>query len=497
MRPPHPADIAPGPDPIIGRFLEAEQCVLGCALIDGSLRPAALDTLTPYDFYRDAHRQIYESMIALGEAGSPIDLTTLSAHLSGRELLESAGGDLYLMNLMDAPSTTANLKFYADLVWEGSFLRQIQDAGVRIAGLARAEYTEVTDLARRAEEIIFALSTKRASTSLVQLPVILSERLDALEARVTGTEQDGLTTPWADLNYMTGGLHPDQLILVAGRPSMGKTAFAMQQALHTAQAGHPVAFFSLEMSADQLVDRLLATESRVNSHRIRTGIIAADEWRQIGQVMQENAETKLWIDDAREPTILEIRAKCQRMKAQYGLGLVVIDYLQLIHGSGHQTRQEELGEVARGLKTLARELHIPVIALAQLSRAVEQRPDKRPILSDLRESGLLEAESDTVMMLYRDAYYARKRENESAGGGGESQSPGDARLETAEVILSKQRSGPTGMVQLGWIGEHTRFVSLSSTHDSPDSEAAFTRPKTIPAAIDERPPYWADREGDG
>lgn len=453
-------------DKIPPQNLEAEQAVLGSMILERSAVEKAAEILKPDDFYRDAHRYIFESILALAEKDEPVDPITLPEELRQNGHLQTVGGELYLYNLMEAPSTAANIEFYAKLVEEKSILRKLLDAGTQIQGLAHSEYDHIDDVVDRAERLIFEIGQRRVSQFFHPLRPLLDAELDRIEKRY---EHKGMTTgrqtPFDDLNYMTAGLQPSDLIIIAARPSMGKTALTVQIGQYIAmQEKLPVAIFSLEMSKEQLVTRMICSEAKVDAHRLRTGYLQADDWQKVGEGISRLADAPIFIDDSPDISVLEIRAKCRRLKAEHGgLGVIIIDYLQLMRSHKRtENRNQEISELARGCKSLARELNVPVIALSQLSRAVEQRPDKRPMLSDLRESGSIEAEADVVMFIYRDAYYKSKEATQAEDANIDtSQLP----IEEAEIIIAKQRNGPTGKAVVGFVPRYARFENMERRRD--------------------------------
>jgi len=454
-------------DRIPPQNLEAEQAVLGSMLIERAAVEKAAEIIKPEDFYRDAHRYIFEAMLALAERDEPVDLITLPDELKARNAFDQVGGFLYLQNLMEAPSTAANIDHYARLVEEKSILRRLLDAGTQIQGLAYAEYDGIDDVVDRAERLVFDVGQRRIGQFFHHLRPLLDEELDRIEKRY---ENKGITTgrmtPFKDLNYMTSGLQPSDLIIVAARPSMGKTALTVQMAQYIAlEEKLPVAIFSLEMAKEQLVTRMICSEAKVDGHRLRTGFLQDDDWVRVGNGIGRLAEAPIYIDDTPDISALEMRAKCRRLKAeQGGLGLIVVDYLQLMRSSKRtENRNQELSDIARACKTLARELKVPIVALSQLSRAVESRNDKRPMLSDLRESGAIEAEADIVMFIYRDAYYKMK-EAVDAEVEVQPQHQGEERVEEAEIIIAKQRNGPTGHVKVAFLPRYARFDELDLSH---------------------------------
>lgn len=593
--------------------LEAEQAVLGSMLIERPAIEKAAEILKPEDFYREAHRVIFEAMLALAERDEPVDLITLPDELKIRNVFENVGGFGYLQNLMEAPSTAANIEHYARIVEEKAILRRLLDAGIQIQGLAYQEYEKIEDVVDRAERTVFEVGQRRLGQFFAALRPLLNEELDRIERRYENKSiTTGRMTPFDDLNYMTAGLQPSDLIIVAARPSMGKTALTVQMAQHIALTEKlPVAIFSLEMSKEQLVTRMICTEARVDAHRLRTGYLQSDDWQRVGEGISRLAEAPIFIDDTPDISAMEMRAKCRRLKAENEgqLGLILIDYLQLMRAHKRtENRNQEISEIARACKSLARELQTPVMALSQLSRAVESRTDKRPMLSDLREcvvgdtllteactgrripirdiqpgdvvlgadacqkiggyevrdvwstgvkpvftlttrtgrhvtasanhpfltatgwkrldelrpgdviaaapmndkegttvagrdllwepiqsiepageaetfdikvacanflangilahnSGSIEAEADVVMFIYRDAYYKMKERMDA----GEEElqqrrERGEEDIEEAELIIAKQRNGPTGKVVVGFIKHYARFENLDRTH---------------------------------
>ncbi len=462
-------------DRIPPQNLEAEQAVLGSMLIERPAVEKAAEILKPEDFYRDAHRYIFEAMLTLAERDEPIDLITLPDELKNKGVYEVVGERPYLLNLMEAPATAANVEYYARLVEEKSILRRLLDAGTQIQGLAHSEYDTIDDVVDKAERIVFSVGQRRMGQFFHHLRPLLDAELDRLEKRYENKGMaTGRLTPFDDLNYMTSGLQPSDLVIVAARPSMGKTAFSVQLAQFIAMKENlPAAIFSLEMAKEQLVTRMICSEGKVDSHRLRNGMLLDDDWRSVGEAISRLAEAPIYIDDTPEVSIMEMRAKCRRLQAEHGLGIILIDYLQLMRSHKRtENRNQELSEIARACKGMARELKVPVIALSQLSRAVESRPDKRPMLSDLRESGAIEAEADVVMFLFREAYYKMK---EAISADDEEQqeqrqAEGRERIEEAEIIIAKQRNGPTGRVIVGFMQQYARFENLDRTHNMDDGE---------------------------
>ncbi len=368
--------------------LEAEQAVLGSMLIERPAVEKAAEILKADDFYRDAHRYIFEAMLGLAERDEPVDILTVMAELNDRDRGELAGGRFYLQNLMEAPATAANIEYYAKMVEEKAILRKLMDVGTQIQGLAYSEFNEVDEVVDRAEKLVFEIGQRRMGQFFYHIRPLLDEELDRIEKRYENKGTGGgRMTPFDDLNFKTNGLNPSDLIIVAARPGMGKTSLTVQLAQYIAMNENvPVAIFSLEMSKEQLVTRMICSESKVDSNRLRNGSLQGDDWQRVGEGISRLSEAPIYIDDSPDISAMEMRAKCRRLKAEQGLGLVVIDYLQLMRSHKKtDNRTQEISEIARACKQLARELRVPVIALSQLSRAVESRPDKRPMLSDLRE----------------------------------------------------------------------------------------------------------------
>jgi replicative DNA helicase len=416
--------------------LEAEQAVLGAVLADAQCLMRVLDLIRNRDFfYKKSHQLIYEGFLRLSEKSDNIDLVTVSEHLKNKNELEEVGGRSYLAELTSAAPVSANAEYYAKIVKEKFTLRSMILAGNRIVELGHHtdEGTEI--LVDKAEQIIFELAQNKARESLVHIENVLTTSWEQLEERAANKNSlTGLNTGFYDLNSFTSGLQKSDLIILAARPSMGKTALALNIAENVALINRsPVAIFSLEMGKEQLVQRLLCSRAEIDSSRVRTGQLRDDDWAKLGSAMGELGEAPIFIDDSAGVTVMELRGKCRRLKAQHGdLGLVIIDYLQLIEGrSNNDNRVNQMGEISRGLKLLARELNVPIIALSQLSRAVESRQDKRPMLSDLRDSGAIEQDADIVLMIYRDEYY--NPETEKAG--------------IADLIIAKQRNGEQNIIK--------------------------------------------------
>ncbi|AEY64369.1 replicative DNA helicase [Clostridium sp. BNL1100] len=428
--------------------LEAEQSVLGSMLIDKEVVPVVMEILKSEDFYRPDHKEIYDVIIELFDRAQPIDLITVSERLKLHGKLDLVGGLEYLTNIATEVPTTANVKHYAKIVEEKALLRKLIKASSDIVDLGYNASEEVSYILDKAEQNIFDILQKRSSQGFVPIKDVLVDTFNKLEELYNNSGNiTGIPTGFADLDFKTSGLHNSDLILIAARPAMGKTAFALNLAQNAAvHSNVPVAVFSLEMSREQLVNRMLCSEAMVDSNRMKTGKLEDNDWQKVAKALGPLSEAPIFIDDTPGVSITEIRAKCRRLKLEHNLGLVIIDYLQLMQGSRSKSenRQQEISEISRSLKILAKEINVPVITLSQLSRAPEARTDHRPILSDLRESGAIEQDADIVMFLYRDDYYNPETEKKNI----------------AEVILAKHRNGSTGTVELVWLGQYTKFANL-------------------------------------
>lgn len=427
---------------------EAEQAVIGSMLTDKDAIISAIEVLKEEDFYREDNKTIYSAILNLYNRAEPVDIITLKAELSSLGKLEAVGGLEYLAELPDKVPTTANVDKYIKIVEEKSLLRNLLKTANEIIKLGYDETQEVDVLMDQAEKKIFDAIQSRNQKGYSSIKDILVDTFTELEQLYNQKQHiTGVPTGFADLDYKTAGLHNSDLILVAARPAMGKSAFALNIASYAATRGNiPVAIFSLEMSKEQMVNRILCSEAMVDSNKVRTGKIDDEDWAKLAEASGTLSESKIFIDDTPGISIMEIRAKCRKLKLEQNIGMVVIDYLQLVQGSGKRgaSREQEIAEISRSLKILAKEINVPVIALSQLSRAPEQRPDHRPMLSDLRESGSIEQDADIVMFLYRDDYYNEDSEKKNI----------------AEVILAKHRSGSTGTVELLWLGNYTKFANI-------------------------------------
>lgn len=428
--------------------LDAEQSTLGSMLLEKDAIYKGAELLRPNDFYREAHRVIFEVVVHLANKGEPVDMITVSEELKQRGMLDKVGGVAYLTQLANFVPTAANVEHYANIVAEKSLLRSIINVATNIVKMGYEGSEEVDVILDRAEKDIFEISQKRNIKGFVSLRSILVETFERIEKLYESKGGvTGLPTGYPDFDRMTAGLQPSDLIILAARPSMGKTTFALNLGSYAAvELKIPSIIFSLEMSKEQLALKLLCSEAGVDNQRIRTGTLKDDDWPKLSHALGRLSDAMLFIDDSPGITAMEIRAKTRRIKAEHGLGLIIIDYLQLMQSrSRSENRQQEVSEISRSLKALARELDVPVIALSQLSRAVEQRTDKRPGLADLRESGSLEQDADIVGFLYRDDYY----------------NPETDRKNITELIIAKQRNGPVGTVDFYFQKEFSKFQSLS------------------------------------
>ncbi|WP_067930367.1 replicative DNA helicase [Alicyclobacillus kakegawensis] len=435
------------------QHIEAEQAVLGAMLISADAVAEAVEWLQADDFYRRSHQLIFEAMQQLYEQGQPVDVVTTTAALQAQEgRLESVGGVEYLAELAGAMPTVLHVGHYANIVREKALLRRIIAAAQEIAEASYRAEEDAGSVLADAERRILELSQNRRVRDFTHISDVLEatferiEQLYASEGKLTG-----VPTGYSELDRMTSGLQKSDLIILAARPSVGKTAFALNVSQNVAvRAGLPVAIFSLEMSKEQLVQRMLCAEAYIDGHKLRNGTLEDDDWPKLSMGVSALAGSPIYIDDTPGITVPEMRSKLRRLKSQVGLGLVTVDYLQLIRGrrTNSDNRQQEISEISRSLKQLARELEVPVMALAQLSRSVEQRQDKRPMLSDIRESGSIEQDADIVAFLYRDDYY----------------DPESERKNIVEVLIAKQRNGPTGKVELVFLKNYNKFVNLEKVH---------------------------------
>jgi replicative DNA helicase len=426
---------------------EAEQTVLGAALIDHFAVEKILNLLKTEDFYFDANKEIFDSIMEVHMQNVPVDVLTVTEELKKREKLDYVGGLEYLANLTENIITSKNVEAYCNIIKEKSTLRKLISASSEIIEKGYKENDDVQNIIELAESRIFSISQNRNINSFTEIKDVLLEVFNQLEERANHKGSiTGLTTGYDDLDRMTSGMQKSDLILLAARPSMGKTALALNIAMNAVKTGASAALFSLEMSKEQYVQRIISMESMVDSGKLRTGNLDDEDWNRLLSVMSSVSNYKVYIDDTASITLFEMMSKCRRLKMEKGLDLIIVDYLQLMSGSGKiDSRQQEISNISRGLKAMARELDCPVMALSQLSRAPELRNDHRPVMSDLRESGAIEQDADVVMMLYRDEYY-NKEESDKKG--------------ITEVIITKQRNGPVGTVELAWVSQFTKFGNI-------------------------------------
>lgn len=431
--------------------IEAELAVLGAMMMDREAIYVAMETVQPEYFYKEANQIIYRTVVSLDAKNEPIDMITLTEELREQNSLEKVGGVSYVSAVANSVPTAANVRHYANIVAEKAILRSLIRYSTEIANRCYEAQEDAMELLDRAEQMILEIAEKRNTGNLIHIKQVLGETLEKIEylSKKKGSIT-GVPTYFTDLDNMTSGWQSSDLIILAARPSMGKTSFCLNVAQNAAlRAKIPVAIFSLEMSREQLVQRLISAESMIDQHKLRTGRLMDEDWVRLTKAVQPLSLANLFIDDTPAISILDLRARARRLKAEKGLGLIVIDYLQLMQaGRKNDSRQQEISEISRSLKALARELNVPVLALSQLSRAVEQTHEKKPALSHLRESGALEQDADLVMFIYRDDYYNPETEK-----------PG-----VAEIIIAKHRNGPTGTVELGFIKEFTKFVNLDRQH---------------------------------
>jgi replicative DNA helicase len=460
-----PPDFAPqimdsSPPKLKGRIppqnVEAEQSVLGTILLSDHSLSAVLELIVSEDFYKNSHKLIFEAMIILFEKNEPQDIVTLSNLLKDRNQLEDAGGIGYLATLTSIVPVTSNLLYYAKIIRQKAVLRNLINVNTEIASRCYEEQGDIDSLVDDAEQAIFEIARSKSDQSFTPLKRIIPSAFEAVELLSQRKEMiTGVPTGFTELDKMTAGLQPSDLIILAGRPSMGKTAFAMNIAQNAAVIDKTgVAIFSLEMSKEQLALRLLCSAGHVDSQRVRTGRLQDEDWPKLTRAVGMLEECPMWIDDTPAISVLEMRAKVRRLSSQFPLGLIVVDYLQLMRGRGSiENRTQEISEISRSLKAMAKELKVPVIALSQLNRSLESRTDKRPMMSDLRESGAIEQDADVICFIYRDEVYNKAEDNPQKG--------------ISEIIIGKQRNGPTGTVKLTFIKEFTMFENLSA-FDEPD-----------------------------
>ncbi len=433
---------------VLPHSIEAEQSVIGSMLMDKEAITVAGEMLTGEDFYGKQYGLLFDAMVELDDEGKPVDLVTLQQRLKEKGAPPEICGMEYIRDVLAAVPTSANVKYYAGIVADKSVMRKLIRVNEDIANSCYAQNEPLETILESSEKGIFDIIQKRNNSDFVPIRQVVMNAMSMIEeASKTHGAVTGIPTGFLDLDYKTAGMQPSDLVLIAARPSMGKTAFVLNIAQHVAfHENKAVAMFSLEMSKEQLVNRLLSLESKVDAQSIRTGNMKDDEWERLIEGADVIGRSKLLIDDTPGITVSELRSKCRKFKLEYNIEMVIIDYLQLMTGSGKiESRQQEISDISRALKALARELKVPVLALSQLSRAVEQRPDHRPMLSDLRDSGAIEQDADVVMFIYRDDYYNKDTELKNV----------------AEIIIAKQRNGSIGTVNLAWLPDYTQFANLA------------------------------------
>lgn len=429
---------------VLPHSIEAEQSVIGSMIMDREAIVVASELITGEDFYNKQFGVVFEAMVELNEQGKPVDLVTLQDRLKEKDVPGEVSSLEFIRDIITAVPTSANIKYYANIVAEKSILRKMIRINEEIENLCYSGKESMEYILETAEKRVFELSQKRNTGEFVPIRQVVMNALSRIEAASKNTGRvTGIATGFLDLDYKTSGMQPADLVLIAARPSMGKTAFVLNIAQHVAFRLHQtVAIFSLEMSKEQLVNRMFSLESNVDAQNLRNGTLSDMEWEKLIESAGEIGKSNLIIDDTAGISISELRSKCRKFKSEHDLKMIIIDYLQLMTGSGRSdSRQQEISEISRSLKQIARDLNVPVLALSQLSRAVEQRPDHRPMMSDLRESGAIEQDADVVMFIYRDDYYNKDSEKKGI----------------AEIIIGKQRNGPIGTVELVWLPEFTKF----------------------------------------
>ncbi|GAA0123652.1 replicative DNA helicase [Clostridium faecium] len=430
--------------------VEAEQSVLGSMLIDKAAIAEAAETLEAEDFYMESHKIIFKAIKELYQKDIPVDMITLIEHLRSTEKLDEAGGISYITEISSSVPSTANLTSYIQIVEDKAILRRLIRSATEIIETSYNKQHNVDAVLDLAEKNVFNISEKKNTSDFESMSAVLERGFEEIERIYNNKgETTGIPSGFKDLDEKTSGFQSGDMVLIAARPSMGKTTFALNLAQHAAlRAGKSVAIFSLEMSKEQLAYKLLCAEANVDMLKLRTGELDERDWENIARASGPLADAKIFIDDTAGISIMEMRSKCRRLKMEHGIDMILIDYLQLMSGSGGESRQQEVSEISRSIKAIAKEMKCPVIALSQLSRAPEQRADHRPMLSDLRESGSIEQDADLVMFLYRDEYYNKESEDKNV----------------AECIIAKQRNGPVGTVKLAWLGQYSKFGSLDVIH---------------------------------
>jgi replicative DNA helicase len=430
--------------------IEAEQSIIGSILLENSAINSALEILSKNDFYSEAHRRIFGVIIELSEKNEPVDLITLSSALKDKNMLDSVGGTAYLASLVDSVPSAANIIHYAKIVKEKAVLRGLIGSATEIINSCYDTGSDVDEVLDKAEHSIFEISENKVRPSFSPIREIVKDSFRSIEDLFARKQLiTGVPTGFEKMDDLTSGLQKSELIIIAGRPSMGKTAFALNIAQYAAMEEQiPAAIFSLEMSKEQLAFRLLSSEAKVDSQRLRKGFLGETDWPKLTTAAGRLSEAPIFIDDTPGITVLEMKAKSRRLKADQGLGLIIVDYIQLMRtGSYRESREQEISEISRSLKALAKELRVPVIALSQLNRKVEERPNRRPQMADLRESGAIEQDADVIAFIYRDEVYNKSDDNPDKG--------------IAEIIIAKQRNGPTGAVKLAFLEKFTSFENLA------------------------------------
>jgi len=428
--------------------LEAEMAVLGSMLIDEEAISVAAETLTRDAFYKDTHKKIFEAMADLFNANKAVDLITLTDELKRKAVLEEIGGVSFLTGLANSVPTSANISHYVSIVKEKSILRTLINNATKIVSFCYESDGNVDEVVDHAERLVFEVSDRKHHGTYIHLKEIIKDSIETIDRLYQKKEHvTGIPTGYIDFDLKTAGLQASDLIIIAGRPSMGKSAFALGIAEYAGVVEKiPVALFSLEMSKEQLVQRMLCAHAKVDAHKVRTGYLATSDWPRLTAAAGKLSEAPIFVDDTPAISVMELRAKARRLKAHHGIQLIILDYMQLMRGTGNpESRQQEISEISRSLKALARELSVPVIAISQLSRAVESRTDHRPQLSDLRESGAIEQDADVVVLILREEYYNPTPDNQGI----------------AEIIIAKQRNGPVGNMKLTFIKEYTRFENIA------------------------------------
>ncbi len=432
---------------ILPHSMEAEQSVIGSMIMDREAIVVASELITGDDFYNKQYGILFETMVELNDKGYPVDIVTLQDKLKEKDVPAEVSSLEFVRDLITAVPTSANIKYYANIVAEKATLRRMIRLNEDIANTCYAGKEKLDYILEDTEKRVFQLVQRKNTEDFTPIRQVVMNAMDRVEAasRNKGSVT-GIPTGFLDLDYRTAGMQPSDLVLIAARPSMGKTAFVLNIAQHVAfKQNKTVAIFSLEMSKEQLVNRMFSLESNIDAQNLRTGQLNDEEWEKLIETAGVIGKSNLFIDDTPGISVSELRSKCRKLKLEKNLSMIIIDYLQLMSGSGRsESRQQEISDISRSLKAIARELSVPVLALSQLSRAVEQRPDHRPMMSDLRESGAIEQDADVVMFIYRDDYYNHETEKK----------------DIAEIIIAKQRNGPIGTVELAWIPKYTKFANL-------------------------------------